>query len=188
MAGYYRTSRIKALLFFVTTAAAVLSAGCSTTGDSAGYTIDTQLKRSIKNNSFFILKGNLESYINNLDFALYADLLRQGFEAKEFQTSSYGEAEMFILLEYGVEGFPSVKYRRHREYNPDTRVTTWVHEEKDVITMAFVKITAIEGNPYRNIDEKNVLWELVVKNPDHHGDPRAMFSEMIESAYPRIGK
>lgn len=185
-----RNGKLKKTVFllFICAAVSPLLCGCVTGKESAGGIVEIQAGRSLKNRTFYILKGNTESYLNNLMFQKYSGFVRKGFEENGFEETSYGEADMYLVLEYGIQVYSMVTHRWEREYDRKTGVTTWIHQDESTQDMAFISLTAIDGNPYRNLDEKVVLWQLTVRDSEYDPDAADLFLPLIRTAYPRLGR
>jgi hypothetical protein len=55
--------------------------------------------------SYFLLKGNSDEYINNIDFKRYASLLGSSLKAKGWDQTGYSKAKVFLFLDYGIDTF-----------------------------------------------------------------------------------
>jgi len=155
--------------------------GCTTTADIDSHIVSLEQSGIKSPASFFILKGNENDYINNIDFNKYSSYLGETLEKKGWEPVSYGEAKIYLFFEYGIDAFYQSKRRIKPKYDEESGVTSWVHKDSQIERMVYLRITAADGDDYRLRKKRSVRWDLLVRNPEKAQLSDRILIEMINA-------
>lgn len=176
-----RVSITRYIWCFIAIPAAILVfyTGCMSTENAFGSSLDVELQGIKIPAQFFVIKESGGEYINNINFKKYSALLIERISAGGWNPSSYGDADTYLLLGYGVEPFYDTDTVIKPKYDQDKNTTAWVHTGAEIRNKPFVRITGLNAEDYRLERKKTVLFTLLVTDPYGGEASENMIEKMV---------
>lgn len=140
----------------------ILITSCVTESQYAGSRAEAEGPVTVSGTSYYLAKGNISSNINNIMFAWYAEHISAVLSGRGMVPAPYEKTDVVIMVEYGKKEYPESSLAFRREYDRSANTTRWVHEESDPVEMAYIRLTAVEGDLYRGDGSKKRLWHVEI--------------------------
>ena len=171
----------KGILYLVAALAFIqfFAAGCMSTENAFGSNADVEKRGLSIPSQFFVIKKSDGEYINNITFKEYSSLLAEELQAGGWKPTSYGEADTFLLLEYGVDSFYEENVTIKPQYDQETNTTTWVHTGAEIKNKPYLRITGIHAADYRLERKETVIFTVLVTYPENEKADRELIVKMI---------
>lgn len=185
------TAGLQVLLLLTVLLPSCIFVSCATDPRVAGSIVETagpqteaaDIPSGLDGTTFYLAKGNVSSNINNLMFAWYAGHLKTVFSRYGMVPSSYGSADIVIMVEYGRKTYPETSLVFARRYDPASNTTRWVHEETEPVRMTHLTLTALDGDAYRDDWSKERRWQMEIRR-EYGGRPfRDIFPDLLRSLW-----
>ncbi len=161
------------LLFII-----LICASCSTAPDKGA--------AAGAGSGFYLVKGNRSSYINNVRFDRYARRIQSVLSDYGMVPVRYGNADTIILVEYGRKTFTDTSLELRPRYDIRSNTTRWVHEKPVPVESAYLTLTALEAEAYRDTGAKIPLWNISVRRQAGGVQFHNAFPELLDLLRARL--
>jgi len=131
--------------------------------------------------SFYLVKGNRSSYINNLLFDEYAGSIGSVLSDHSLVPGAYGNVEVIVMVRYGPAETTKTLLEFRREYDIRDNVTRWVQKKPVPEEVHRLVLTGLDAASYRASGTEEPLWEISVTRPVNGESFREEYPELLVS-------
>jgi len=155
---------IPALLFSVVLISAVLASvilgGCVSINPYLQKSGDPADQNQGEYTTYFFINNTDPDMGNNAYFSRNTEMFEPYLEILGYEKAAYHDADLMLLLEYGIENRNIPEIVREPRYNELKNSTEWLHEENSVEMSVFFTLQAVDAEDYRKYGLESEIWMI----------------------------
>jgi hypothetical protein len=110
--------------------------------------------------TYFFINNTDSDMGNNAYFSQNAGIFKPYLEILGYEKASYHDADLLLLLRYGIESRNIPEIVREPRYNELKNSTEWLHKENSVKESVFFTLRAVDAEDYRIYGLESEIWMI----------------------------